>query len=369
MVRPDFIGTASQPDATISLYATTAGSTTPLLIGTGTSDANGAWSITADQALADGSYAITAVGADPSGQAVSGATTVVPDLVIDTVGPKVTGFSVDRKTGRIVVTFQDFGGLNNMGVGLDMASVVDAGNYQLVAAHDRRVQAYRMTVASVKPGTTAGTQTVTLRVTGRTYFHGGRYSLRIDSASPADPSGIQDNAGNPLDGEFTGTLPSGNGVPGGDFVARLSAIASTPARCGPDRRVIEPNEKRTQRLSTHSLVTTQGWVDVLFPNHPREETAPRWRQLEQGSDPHERIVPSTRMGSRATPRITARGVDQPRPNRIKLHVPRRGQEIRLIEYERREPPLPQMASPPLAKVDHACVTPMDLADRPSQPVG
>ncbi len=35
--RPDFIGTASQPDATISLYATAATSTTPILIGTGTS--------------------------------------------------------------------------------------------------------------------------------------------------------------------------------------------------------------------------------------------------------------------------------------------------------------------------------------------
>ena len=168
VVRPDFVGTASQPDATISLYATAAGSTTPVLIGTGTSDASGAWSITADQALADGSYAITAVAANPSDQMVSGTTTVVPDLVIDTVGPKVTGVSVDRKRGRIVVTFQDFGGLNNTGVGLDMASVVDAGNYQLVAANHPRGPAYRMTVASVTPGTTGGTETVTLRVTGRT---------------------------------------------------------------------------------------------------------------------------------------------------------------------------------------------------------
>jgi uncharacterized protein (TIGR03118 family) len=227
VVRPDFIGTASQPDATISLYATSAGSTTPMLIGTGSSDASGAWNITTNQSLADGSYAITAVAADSSGQTFSSSTTVVPDLVIDTVGPKVTGVSVDRKRGRIVVTFEDFGGFNNTGVGLDMASVVDAANYQLVAAHDRRVQAYRMTVASVKPGTTAGTQTVTLRVKGRTNFHAGPYSLKIDSASPADPSGIQDNAGNALDGAFSGTFPSGSGVPGGDFVARLSAIVST----------------------------------------------------------------------------------------------------------------------------------------------
>ncbi len=234
VVRSDFIGTASQPDATISLYATAAGSTTPVLIGTGTSDASGAWSITADQSLADGSYAITAVAANPSDQMVSGTTTVVPDLVIDTVGPKVTGVSIDRKRGRIAVTFQDFGGLNNAGVGLDMASVVDAGNYQLVAANHPRGPASRVTVASVTSGTTGGTETVTLRVTGRPYILGGRDSLTIDSASPADPSGIQDNAGNALDGEFSGTFPSGNGVPGGDFVARLSAIASTRPPGGPE---------------------------------------------------------------------------------------------------------------------------------------
>jgi hypothetical protein len=59
---------------------------------------------------------------------------------------------------------------------------------------------------------------------------------------------------------------------------------------------------------------------------------------------------------------------EPTPNRIELNIPRCRQEVRLIEHERRKPPLPQMASPPLAKVNHPCVTPMDLADRPSQPI-
>ena len=74
-------------------------------------------------------------------------------------------------------------------------------------------------------------------------------------------------------------------------------------------------------------------------------------------------------GQPRAPPITARGLDQPRGARVKLDVPRRGQDVRLIEHERREPSLPQMASPPLAKVDHSRVTPMDLADRQSQPVG
>ena len=108
----------------------------------------------------------------------------------------MTGATVDRKTGRIVVTFQDFGGLNNTGVSLNMASINDAGNYQLVVLDHPHVPAVRLTVDSITPGTTVGTEVVTLKVTGRTYAFGGPYSLRIDSASSTDPNGIQDNAGN-----------------------------------------------------------------------------------------------------------------------------------------------------------------------------
>jgi uncharacterized protein (TIGR03118 family) len=222
VVRPDFIGTTSQPDAAISLYATATGTSTPVLIGTGTSGASGGWNITADQALADGSYTITAI-ATVSGETAGATTTIVRDLVIDTVGPIVTGVSFDRKTRRIEVTFEDLGGLNDTGVGLDKASVVDAANYQLVVAGHPRMRPYRITVASVTPRTTAGIQTVSLRLTGRTKFHGA-YSLSIDPARPTDPRGIEDKAGNALDGELTWALPSGNGVPGGDLVARLSGI-------------------------------------------------------------------------------------------------------------------------------------------------
>jgi hypothetical protein len=37
-------------------------------------------------------------------------------------------------------------------------------------------------------------------------------------------SSVQDIAGNHLDGEFYGSFPSGNGIPGGDFVADIDAI-------------------------------------------------------------------------------------------------------------------------------------------------
>ena len=54
---------------------------------------------------------------DSSGHTISSTTTIVPNLVIDTVGPKVTSVAFNRFQGQIVVTFQDYGGLNNAGVG------------------------------------------------------------------------------------------------------------------------------------------------------------------------------------------------------------------------------------------------------------
>ncbi len=227
VVQPNFLGTTNQPDATISLYATASGSTTPVLIGTGTSDASGAWSITSDQALADGAYAITAIAVDSSGHTISTTTTVVPDLVIDTVGPKVTGVQFDRIQGQIVVTFQDYGGVNNTGVGLNEATVIDANNYQLVTVHHPRVGKYRVNVISDTPGTTSGTQTVTLTINGGKYIKGGWYFFTIRSVSPSDLTGVEDIAGNALDGEFYGFFPSGNNQPGGDFVAQLTAIHHT----------------------------------------------------------------------------------------------------------------------------------------------
>jgi uncharacterized protein (TIGR03118 family) len=226
VVQPNFIGNTNQPFATITLYAT-AGSSVPIPIGRGVADASGAWSITANQALADNAYTITAIAVDSSGHTVSSTTPIVPDLVIDTVGPKVTSLAFERFQGRIVVTYQDLGGVNNAGVGLNMASVIDASNDQLISVHHPRVGEYRFNVISDVPGTTAGTQTVTLSVNGGHYIKGGWYFFTIRSASPENPSGVRDIAGNALDGEFYGYFPSGNNIPGGDFVAQLTAIHHT----------------------------------------------------------------------------------------------------------------------------------------------
>jgi hypothetical protein len=50
-------------------------------------------------------------------------------------------------------------------------------------------------------------------------FRGGKYEVIIDSGT--GDAGIQDVAGNALDGNFYRTFPTGDGLAGGDFVAEI----------------------------------------------------------------------------------------------------------------------------------------------------
>ncbi len=227
VVQPNFLGTTNQPDATITLYAQAPLGIAPFVIGRGVSDANGFWSITANQALLNGSYMITAVAVDSSGHTNSIDTTIVPNLVIDTVGPKVTSVSFDRVSGEIQYTIQDFGASANGGVGLNLSSLIDANNYSLTRFHQHGPAAFLVTSINLTPGNLSGSQLVTLQFNGGKYMRGGHYFFTIHSVSPTDLTGVRDIAGNALDGEFYGYFPSGNNHPGGDFIAELDAVHHT----------------------------------------------------------------------------------------------------------------------------------------------
>jgi hypothetical protein len=224
VVQPNFFGTTSQPFATVKLYAQPAAGGGRFLIGQAGTDATGFWSITANQALADGSYAITAIAVDSSGHTISNTTTIVPNLVIDTVGPKVAGLVFKPLKGQIQITFQDYGGPGGAGVGMDLATEIDANNYRLTKVHNGYLGQFRVHTITVSPGTSTGSQLVTLTINRGGPIHGGFYDFRIRSVSGANLTGLQDIAGNALDGEFYDYFPSGNNHPGGDFVAQLTAI-------------------------------------------------------------------------------------------------------------------------------------------------
>jgi hypothetical protein len=108
-----------------------------------------------------------------------------------------------------------------------VASLIDANNYQLTTVHHPRVGKYRVNKITDTPDTTTGTQTVTLTINNGGYLKGGWYFFTIRSVSPTNLTGVQNIAGDGLDGEFYGYVASGNNVPGGDFVAQLTAIHHT----------------------------------------------------------------------------------------------------------------------------------------------
>jgi hypothetical protein len=214
--QPKFFGT-SEPFSNIVLFAMPPGGA-PFQIGQTEAKSDGSWRISSNVSLADGSYTIIAAAVDRFGKTTTTAPVVItPNLVIDTVGPKITNVSFGRLTGQIFVTFQDERS------GMNFSSLIDANNYTLTKAHTRPATFLVTAITTSGVGPTAPI-TVTLQINNGVVLRGGFYTFVVHTATVLNPSGIRDIAGNPLDGEFYGFFPSGNNVPGGDFIARLDAI-------------------------------------------------------------------------------------------------------------------------------------------------
>ena len=215
--QPNFTG-KSELNSTIQLFAQPTAGGVPQLVGQTTADASGSWNITTNL-LADGRYNITAAATDAAGhtKATREIEPATHPLVIDTIGPKITGLTFDRVHGRINVTFQD------ELTGMDRESPLNAANYLLSKQQVRMPGAFTLTsITTMAPASPSAPQTVVLTFNGDRQIRGGRYTFTILSGSGA--IGVRDAAGNALDGEFYGSFPSGNGHPGGNFVVLLDAI-------------------------------------------------------------------------------------------------------------------------------------------------
>jgi hypothetical protein len=188
-------------------------------VGTTTADASGAWKFTTPVALADGKHEVRASAVDRNGVTISTdaagapASALLANLVIDTVGPKITRLAFDTTTGRIKATF-----LDNLS-GMAASTIIDNRNFQLSKLHERPGSTL-FTSLTAAPPAADGSITVTGVVNNGKPLKGGTYTLKISDG----PLGITDVAGNPLDGEFYGYFPSGNNVPGGNFVAILDTV-------------------------------------------------------------------------------------------------------------------------------------------------
>jgi large repetitive protein len=224
--QPTFTG-SSEPFSHVFLYASVLnadGTVTTNPIAMTQAGSDGSWSVKSFVALTDGTYTITATALDQFSKTTvtTGAAPIVITMVlqIDTVGPKVADVFFDRLNGQVDVAFTD-----NLS-GMNDASIGDASNYSFAKVRAARQGAflYKVNVIGISPNTNATTETVTLTINGGQPIRGGHYLFTIHSKSSALSSGVQDLAGNALDGEFFGFFPSGNNVPGGDFVARIYAV-------------------------------------------------------------------------------------------------------------------------------------------------
>ncbi len=152
----------------------------------------------------------------------AGATTVPSPIPVTASvaadGPRVTFAELDRLQGEVTLTFDD-----TNGPGININSLLDAANYSLTRASAGRFIVTSITVLAATPG--FGNVTVAVVFNNGASIRGGTFQIIARAASVLNPSGIRDVAGNALDGEFYGPgSASGNGVPGGDFVANVVAI-------------------------------------------------------------------------------------------------------------------------------------------------
>ena len=218
--QPVHSGVTSEPGATVFLYGR---STIPgsafILLGRGTSGGSKFWSITPTVKLADGKYNVFAKAVDVLPVFTTSTLTLLASgslgnsLVVDTVGPKVRGVFLKRANGAIDLALQD-----NLS-GLNQTQVVSAASYTLAKLNTRTGQYQVNAIATSRTGPT-GPEGVVLSINNGVPLRGGVYTFTVHDS-------LKDVAGNPLDGEFFGFFPSGNNVPGADFVPELDSIHHT----------------------------------------------------------------------------------------------------------------------------------------------
>ncbi|AGA28064.1 DUF4394 domain-containing protein [Singulisphaera acidiphila] len=214
---PTFTGTSS-PGAVVRIYNGTDPATRQL-IATALADPNGAWQATVLSPLADGLYTnliLEATSDDGQGRALG----VLASLMVDTVGPTVTHLEFRRLHGQVRIAFQDDRS------GLNQANATDRANYILTGSIQgtRRNRRFPITGASTTPQTvTTNTQVIILTINHGRRLRAGRYTFTARSG------GIEDLAGNALNGIFTGRFPSGNAQSGGNFMAGLRPLRRTVA--------------------------------------------------------------------------------------------------------------------------------------------
>lgn len=208
VVRPTFNGT-SEPFSIVEVLVHAAGSANSISVGRAVADQAGQWSITSTP-LPDALYDVTVKAVDRFGDTTAQVT--LPPLTIDTKSPVIVGARLRPRLGRLELDV-----LDNQ-TGLNVASLLNSSNYAVRRTYPVSPRAVFVTsVTTAALGTTVAGRPQTIVLT----LNGGRKIGREHLVVSVNAAGIEDLAGNALDGDFTGVFPSGDGKPLGDFRAAL----------------------------------------------------------------------------------------------------------------------------------------------------
>ena len=222
VAQPNFYGTVyatlpngsqvPEPYAHVELYAN------GVPVGYTQAGSDGSWSITSNN-LAQGTYTMTTSTTDQFGQTTVTGQMLTPHLVVDTTAPVITSLSFNRFNATLTVTFQD-----NLS-GMDLASLTNSAFYHISAkplSPKVHVPSLILPTSILYTPGASPTDPVTVYVVFNNghVFRGGKYEVLINSGT--GDSGIQDVAGNALDGNFYGSFPTGDGLPGGNFIGTIS---------------------------------------------------------------------------------------------------------------------------------------------------
>jgi PKD repeat protein len=222
VTQPNFYGT-TLPFANVTLYATPAAGGTPVAVGIAEASSDGGWSSTTNL-LATGTYTITATATDQFGLNPTGPVVVTSSLVVDTIPPVITNLTFNRFDATLTVTYQD-----NLS-GMDLASITNSAFYHISARPlSSKVHVPKLILPTqiyYTPGALP-TDPIVVNVVFNNgkVFRGGKYTVLIDSGT--GDAGIQDVAGNPLDGNYYGAFSTGDLLPGGNFVAEIYTFHRT----------------------------------------------------------------------------------------------------------------------------------------------
>jgi hypothetical protein len=219
---------------------------------------------------APGNYHVAVTVRGQNGAVASAGGTI---LVQASDGPKVTGVSFDRLHGRITI------GLEGTAAALDQATVANPANYVLTRQGGLAGQ-YVVTGVSVTPASAGMVDTVVVQINGgKKKLSPGTYLLQVLAGGIADQRGV------PLDGEFQGTFPSGDGTPGSNFAARIvtyhnivgvpvpltgsaspSPTAAHPA-AKPHRAIARPHAatSKLQAPASHARLHVRGQTPPIRP--------------------------------------------------------------------------------------------------------